>query len=137
MGEKFLIDTNAVIEFLGGALPKAGSDLLQNVVDNSAHHLSVINQIELLGFNGASDAMQTIEAFISSSSVLPLSEIVVQKTIELRKGKKIKLPDAIIAATALVHNLVLVTRNTSDFSNIDGLQLVNPHDWYGSVRLAL
>jgi len=40
---------------------------------------------------------------------------------------KIKLPDAIIAATAIVYDLILVTRNISDFKNIDGLHVVDPH----------
>jgi predicted nucleic acid-binding protein len=48
------------------------------------------------------------------------------KTVEIRKIYKIKLPDAIIAAIALVYNLILVTRNTNDFKNIGGLQLENP-----------
>lgn len=48
------------------------------------------------------------------------------QTILIRRQYKIKLPDAIIAATALVHNLILVTRNTSDFKNIPELQLINP-----------
>jgi len=40
----------------------------------------------------------------------------------------VKLPDAIIAATALVHGLPLLTRNTTDFSALPGLTLLNPHD---------
>ena len=51
---------------------------------------------------------------------------VVQRTISLCKQRKIKLPDAIVAATALSENMVLVTRNTWDFKNIDGLVLLNP-----------
>jgi predicted nucleic acid-binding protein len=38
-----------------------------------------------------------------------------------------RLPDAIIAATALVYDLVLISRNISDFKNIDGLQVIDPH----------
>jgi hypothetical protein len=47
--------------------------------------------------------------------------------IALRKLIKIKLPDAIIAATALVHNLTLLSRNTHDFKNVPGLTVLNPH----------
>ncbi|MEK7257684.1 MAG: PIN domain-containing protein [Bacteroidota bacterium] len=43
-----------------------------------------------------------------------------------RQFKSIKLPDAIIAATALTHQLTLLTRNVSDFSKIPGLTVVNP-----------
>ena len=48
------------------------------------------------------------------------------KTIELRQQFRIKLPDAIIAATALVYDLTLITRNAVDFKNIAGIKLINP-----------
>ncbi|MBL7776246.1 MAG: type II toxin-antitoxin system VapC family toxin, partial [Saprospiraceae bacterium] len=59
---------------------------------------------------------------------LPLDETVVNRCISLRKAHKIKLPDAIVAATALVHNLSLLTRNESDFRKIPDLKLINPHN---------
>ncbi|AYQ34414.1 PIN domain-containing protein [Runella sp. SP2] len=52
---------------------------------------------------------------------------VVEASIEIRKRHKTKLPDAIIAATALVYGLVLISRNVSDFKSIDGLQVIDPH----------
>lgn len=125
MGTQYLMDTNAVIEFLGGALPASGSNWMQSIIDQNLHHLSVINQIELLGFNGSPTEMQTLEAFINVSNVLPLSDVVAEKTIMLRKNYKIKLPDAIIAATALAYNLTLVTRNTADFQKVAGLACVD------------
>ena len=121
------MDTNAVIEFLGAALPTSGSNWLQNIIDQNLHHLSVINQIELLGFKGSLAEMQTLEDFIDVTNVLPLSDVVVQRTIELRKNYKIKLPDAIIAATALAYNLTLVTRNMADFQKVAGLACVDAH----------
>ena len=51
-----------------------------------------------------------------------------QQTILLRQQRRVKLPDAIIAATALVHGLPLLTRNTADFQNIVGLAVLNLHD---------
>lgn len=53
---------------------------------------------------------------------------VTDKSIDIRRVYKTKLPDTIIAATALVNNLILVTRNISDFKNIDRLQLINPYE---------
>jgi len=105
MGSEYLLDSNAVIEFLGGMLPTSAIDQLHDIVDLNVHHLSVMNQIELLGFDGSAAEMQTLEAFIAFSKVIPLHAAVIQKTIELRKTYKIKLPDAVIAATALVHDL--------------------------------
>lgn len=127
MGSEYLIDSNVVIEFLGGLLPSSASNRLQSIADRNSHHLSVINQIELLGFNAPASEMQSLEAFIASSVILPLSNKVVQKTIELRKTRKIKLPDAVIAATALVHGLKLITRNISDFNKIEGLEVIDSH----------
>lgn len=121
MGTQYLIDTNAVIEFLGGTLPASGSSSLENIIDLNIHHLSIINQIELLGFNGSPTEMKTLEEFIDVTSVLPLTDNVVQKTIQLRKVHKINLPDAIIAATALSYDLTLITRNIKDFQNVAGL----------------
>jgi predicted nucleic acid-binding protein len=64
--------------------------------------------------------------FIDDANVLNLSNDVVKASIEIRKKHKNKLPDAIIAATAIVYDLVLITRNTKDFSNIDGLKVIDP-----------
>ena len=82
----------------------------------------------MLGYNDAPAKMQLLEEFLASATTFPLDDAVTKKTIELRRIKKIKLGDAIIAATALVYNLALITRNTNDFKNIDGLVTVNPHD---------
>jgi len=46
----------------------------------------------------------------------------------LRQQHRIKLPDAIIAATALAYNLPLITRNTANFQAVSGLLVINPHD---------
>lgn len=59
--------------------------------------------------------------------ILPINEAVIEKTITIRQTKKIALGDAIIAATALVYNLVVISRNTSDFKNIKGLQIIDPY----------
>ena len=52
----------------------------------------------------------------------------VKRTIELCKQNKIKLPDAIIAATALTEGFTLVTRNTGDFKKIPKLDILNPFE---------
>jgi len=103
-----LIDSNAVIEFLGGSLPIAGLRWLEDLVDNNLHFLSVVNRIELLSYNGNPSEMQVLDDFIKASTVLLLTEDVILKTIEIRKQVNIKLPDAIIAATSIVHRLEMV-----------------------------
>jgi len=64
--------------------------------------------------------------FISGSTVLDIDKEIVDKTIEIRKSIKITLPDAIIAATALVYDFKLLSRNSKDFKNIPALKLQNP-----------
>ena len=68
-----------------------------------------------------------MQAFIQIATIYTLSHAVVEKTTILRQQHKIKIPDAIIAATALVHELSLITRNLSDFKNIAELAVINPH----------
>ncbi len=59
---------------------------------------------------------------------LELEEIVILRAIALRQEKKMSLGDAVIAATALVHGLTLVTRNVDDFRHIADLKILNPFD---------
>ncbi len=65
--------------------------------------------------------------FISDVLVIELERPIKLKTADIRRQHKIKLPDAIIAATALVYDLVLISRNIADFKNISGLLVVDPH----------
>jgi predicted nucleic acid-binding protein len=121
-----LLDTNVVIDFLANKLPPNGMRYMATVVNN-VPILSIISKIELLGFNGTTAAMELTEEFVNISTLLSVSPEVVDKTIELRRQYKIKLPDAIIAATALVHNLTLISRNFDDFKRLAGLTVVDAH----------
>jgi|694.fasta_scaffold117791_3 predicted nucleic acid-binding protein len=123
---QYLIDTNAVIDYLGNKLPVSGMDFMNTVID-AVPNVSVVTKIEVLGFNAPEQHYKTLSDFINDATVLDLTNNVVEASIEIRKKHKTKLPDAIVAATALVYDLVLISRNTSDFKNIDGLQVIDPH----------
>ena len=97
-------------------------------MDADDYFLSVVTRIEVLGFDGSQPEMNHTTEFIQDSIVVGLEEAIILRTIALRRLLKIKLPDAVIAATALVHSLSLITRNTDDFKSIPGLTVVNPHD---------
>lgn len=86
--------------------------------------------MEILGWNFASPQEEVqARAFVNDLTLLALNDEVVEKTIALRKQlPKVKLPDAIIAATALVHGIPLLSRNIADFSKVPGLEVVNPMD---------
>ncbi len=70
--------------------------------------------------------MQILQAFIADAIVIELKQPIKIQTAQLRKAHKIKLPDAIIAATAMAYNLTLLTRNTADFKTIESLLVLNP-----------
>lgn len=89
--------------------------------------ISVITTIEILGFKAPPDDEALTLDFVNASTIVELDSEIVKKTIDIRKNFKIKTPDAIIAASALVLNLTLITRNTSDFSKIPNLKTVNPY----------
>ncbi len=127
MGTACLLDTNIVIYFLDSALPDKALDFIEFNLDESGSYMSVISKIELLGWQSPSvHAMQQVEKFVTDSIVLPLTDAIVEKTIELRRIQKIKLPDAVIAATAMANNLTLLSRNDDDFRKIAGLKYLNP-----------
>ncbi len=120
------MDSNVVIDYRGKKLPAAGMDFISCAMD-ATPNVSVVTKIEVLGFNAPDEHQQLLVNFMDDATVLDLTNGIVDLTIGLRKQNKIRLPDAIIAATALTHGLSLITRNTDDFKNILGLQLVDPH----------
>ena len=77
---------------------------------------------------GFSEVPDIIEVFTKKAFVIALDDDIVSQTIALRKKHKIKLADAIIAATALVFDLALITHDIADYKNIKGLQLVNSYE---------
>jgi len=123
---QYLIDTNAIIDYLSQKLPPAGMDFMNQIIDN-VPNVSVISKIEVLGYNTTDQHYQILSNFMNDATVLDLTGSIVDVCIELRKKYKTKLPDAIIAATAMVYDLALITRNISDFKSITGLKVVNPH----------
>jgi len=123
---QYLIDTNAVIDYLGRKLPAAGMDFMNGVMD-AVPNVSVVSKIEVLGFNAPDEHYRLLFGFMNDATVFDLTDNIVEASIEIRKNHKTKLPDAIIAATSLVYDLVLISRNTSDFKNIQGLQVIDPH----------
>jgi predicted nucleic acid-binding protein len=123
MEQGYLIDTNIAINYLDNKLPHSGG----NLIDSISSQISVITRMELLAWNKATDDQAKIlQQFISASFVFNLSEPTILKAIELRKICQTKLPDAIIAATAIVHNLTLITSDNG-FKNIPQLKTIDPH----------
>ncbi|MCL2479914.1 MAG: type II toxin-antitoxin system VapC family toxin, partial [Treponema sp.] len=109
MAKGYLLDSNVIIGYLAAKIPLLAMESISVIVDKIPN-ISVISQIEILRFNDTPENEKILQDFVNSSKIIQMSPDVVQRTIELCKKSKIKLPDAIIAATALSENLVLVTR---------------------------
>ena len=121
-GNNFLIDTNIIIYLTQGRLNTSGFAKKGEYL-----YISSVTYIEALGYPFSSqDKEQATVELCEMFERLFLTEEVEKQTILIRKANKIKLPDAIIAATAMVYNLTLVTRNSDDFKNIPGLKILNP-----------
>ncbi|MDR1804195.1 MAG: type II toxin-antitoxin system VapC family toxin [Treponema sp.] len=123
----YSLDSNVIIGYLAGRIPAFGMKFISGIVDKTPH-ISVISQIEVLRFNDTPENEAILAGFISNSVIHSPSPAVARRTIELCKQSKIKLPDAVIAATALTENFILVTRNTDDFKHISDFELLNPWD---------
>ncbi len=124
--QSYLIDTNSIIDYLGIKIPNSGMDFISSIIDE-VPKVSIITKIEVLGFNAPENHYKLLKDFMNDSIVLELSNEIVDSCIDIRKKHKINLPDAIIAATALVYSLTIITRNVSDFKNIEGIVAINPH----------
>jgi hypothetical protein len=122
MGKRYLIDTNILIAFQENILPSAGQQFVAAAIDNE-FNISIVNKIEILGY---SKVTNETKKFISLATVFELDNDIADTTIKIRQSRKIKLPDAIIAATAQVYKLTIITNNTRDFSNLKGVKIIDP-----------
>jgi len=129
MGIKNLWDTNTVIYYLQQQFPPSAEMLIDNLVRESLPVISAITEIELLCWKSATERdLDVLRNFIDEAVVIELEQPIKYKTAGIRKMHNIKLPDAIIAATALVHELTIITRITKDFEKIEGLKVINPYN---------
>lgn len=122
----WLLDSNVVMGYLNqdSSLGFIGQ-FEQALVEGAA--VSVITTIEVLGWRGHdATSRASAESLLLCLDEIPLSSSVARQAIELRSKHSIKLPDAVIAATALTDGLKLMTRNQVDFEHIEDLTIVNP-----------
>lgn len=102
--QRYLLDTNAIIYLIGGRLAAP--------LPAGHYSFSVISEIELLSFSGLSDEdQQKIGELLALLDRVELNQAVRLEAIKLRKQKRLKLPDAIIAANAIIRNATLFTND--------------------------
>ena len=100
---------------------------LREYLKDSLNYVSQFSQIEVLGYFGLKpNQKKYFESVFYSLNVIPISEVIVQKAIDLRQQKKMSAGDSLIAASALIYNFDVITRNTIDFNWINDLKVFNP-----------
>jgi predicted nucleic acid-binding protein len=121
-----LIDTNVWIDALSGRL--SSTAFLKISVQADWAGYSAITRLELFGLPGLkgeeeSKISEILKAFVE----IAVESSIIDRAIDVRKARRIKVPDAIIAATALVKGCSLITRNTEDFKGISELVVIDPY----------
>jgi len=118
MKNSFLLDTNIIIYYFNGII---NDDKINSILKKS-FNISIITKIEFLSWQKLrTDKKLEAQAlaFISHANVYELTDEIANKVIDIRQQYRVKTPDAIIGATALVHSFDIVTNNVDDFKNLD------------------
>src|SRR5580658_11028618 len=124
---RWLLGSNVLIDALAG-LPH-GVRVLEEArkrPDVSVIY-STITRIEVLGFPNLSEQEETaIRRLLNEFEEVAITNAVVERAIQIRKSVRIKIPDALIAASADTGQAVVITRNTDDFQRVPGLTVLHP-----------
>jgi len=117
-GNKLFLDTNILIYFL------SGDDTLATFLNERVVYVSFITQMELLSYSQLTSLEEeAIEQLLSQCIITDMNTEIKSEAIRLRKKYKLKLPDSIVMASAIYHQLPLVTSD-KDFSKIEELQVI-------------
>ena len=123
--DRYLIDTNVLIYFLEGE--EVAVSFLKKIMDDELC-ISLINKIEVLSFPDLSkDEEREINQFLLNFITLNVNDMIAEETIRIRKKYRLKLADALICATSILHDTVLVSRNENDFVKVKELKFLNPY----------
>lgn len=118
-GTSYVVDTNIALYLL------RGDPTIVELLDGIGLHLSVITRMELLSFGGLTPKNRpAIEAFLDAWPVESLHSLIEEEAIRLRAKYRIKLPDSIIAATASLNDLPLVTADKKLLKLDDEIQVI-------------
>ncbi len=126
MATGYLIDTSAVIKYLNQTFPNKAISFISKIVDSESN-ISFVSEIELKVWEPSNpDDLNIYIQFVQLSNVIGISDEIIATTVSIRKNYKLKLADALIAATAVVNNLILLGDNDKDFSRVAELNYTNP-----------
>ncbi|MGB7203121.1 MAG: type II toxin-antitoxin system VapC family toxin [Pyrinomonadaceae bacterium] len=118
----FLLDSDIIIY-----TTKPEFDFLGQFLERKSFGVSIISFVEVMGYHKISEKDKAeLTDFFESTKIHAISNHIANKAIELRQQRKMKLGDALIAATALALDCPLVTNNSKDFTWIDSIELIDP-----------
>jgi len=123
MGLSYLLDTNAIIGIVNN------NQKLLSLVNNAGFvAISIISVIEFLSYSNLSSNDKAVFAKMTNEAVVLnldfQKQLLIDTVVDIRKTYRIKLPDAILAATALTYNLELLS-NDKEFNKIGSLSIIN------------
>lgn len=128
MGQRFLIDTNILIYLVKLEIPEDKTLLIQKIIESS-FNISLVTKIEFLGWNKHTiKGLLLSKDLISKANIIDIDNTIADQAIEIKQKTNLKLGDSVIAATTLINNLTLVSRNTKDFTKVPDLKLYNPFE---------
>jgi predicted nucleic acid-binding protein len=127
VGLKYLLDTNIVIYHLSGMLDERTAGVFERFFEDEVPAVSAVTEIELFGWHNASDDdILKISTFLELCDKLEIGRPVIDLASLIRRKYRLKLGDAVIAASAITHSLILVSRNEGDFKRVEERRLLNP-----------
>lgn len=114
-----VFDTNILIDLLNKRLEAA------EAIENGASHraISLISWMEVMVGARKYHQEARTAALLGAFEVIDVSREIAERSVQLRAEHGMKLPDAIILASAMVRNCPLITRNTKDFAGISGVKI--------------
>lgn len=117
-----LLDSNLIIYSVDPA-----DTLVRPFIRLHAAFVSEISIVEALGYHRLREIDRMgLELFFANCRLLPIDRTIIRAATELRQKRKMSLGDALIAGTAIIHELILATHNAADFQAIDGLTVIDP-----------
>lgn len=120
-----LVDTNILIYHTQGS-PRT-IDFIAELISRRSFTISILTEIEFLGWDKHTpEGFEKCKKLINAAHIYPLDDAVASRAIELKRKVRIKLADAVIAATAVEHGLRLATRNIDDFRAVEGIEVFDP-----------
>lgn len=121
---RWMLDSNVWIEAASG-VPYAKRALAKAAAVDWCG-FSAISRLEVLGFPNLAPAEENgLLTMLSQFNEVPIASDVIDRAIQLRRQVRMKAPDAIIAATALIQQAEIITRNTADFKKVTGLSVLD------------